>query len=138
MSQKLVRALLESRLTAWAKARTPQIRIAYQNVTFTPQTNETYLAAYLLPASTTSITLEASDKVFSGVFQVSIVAPSGNGPGVAESIADELELLFPNALRLTRDALDLITMSPVETGPLLVGETTVTVPASFQYRADID
>lgn len=138
MSQKLVRALLESRLSAWAKARTPPIRVAYQNVAFTPQTNETYLAAYLLPASTTSITLEATDKVFAGVFQVSIVAPSGNGPGIAEAVAAELELLFPNALRLARDELGLITMSPVETGPLLIGDTTITAPTSFQYRAEID
>lgn len=138
MSQKLVRALLESRLSVWAKARTPSIRVAYQNVAFTPQADETYLAAYLLPASTTSVTLEATDKVFAGVFQVSIVAPSGNGPGVAEAIAAELELLFPNALRLTRDDLGLITMSPLETGPLLIGDTTITVPTSFQYRAEID
>lgn len=138
MSQKTVRSLLESRLSAWAKARTPVLRIAYQGVAFEPQPGETYLAAFLLPAATNSITLDGSDRVYTGIFQISVVAPAGTGTGSAEGIADELDPLFPNGLRLSLGELSLITLSPVDVAAPVMGSTTLTVPASFQYRASVD
>lgn len=138
MSHRIVRTMLEAQLTTWAKARTPALRVEYQGQPFKPSVDEVYLRAFLLPASTNSITLEGTDRVFIGVFQVSVVAPAGKGTGMAEGVSEELEQLFPNGLRLSKGALDLITLTPLEVGPAIIADTTLTIPTSFQYRAEID
>ncbi|MBX8534534.1 DUF4128 domain-containing protein [Pseudomonas cichorii] len=136
MSHKAVRAMLEMRLSDWAAARIPVLRIAYQAVAFEPQAGETYLSAFLLPSGADSVTLEGVDRVFAGVFQVSVVAPVGQGTGAAEGIAGELEDLFPSNLRLSHDGINMITLSPVEVGPPVISGTVLSVPTSFRYHAD--
>lgn len=136
MSHKIVRSLLETRLMAWAKARTPTLRVAYQGVVFEPLNGETYLLAFLMPSGTSSITLEGEDRIYAGIFQVSVVAPAGKGTGSAEGIAEELEQLFPNGLRLSTDRMELLTTNPAEPGPPVVSDSTLTVPVSLQYRAE--
>jgi hypothetical protein len=136
MSHKIIRSLLESRLGAWASARTPVLRIAYQNVSFTPVDDETYLRAFLLPAGTESNDLAGAHRLYTGVFQITIVTPAGNGPSGAESIADELAALYPLNDRLIRNSLTALIMTPVEPGPEQTEDTAFTLPVSFQYRAD--
>ncbi|MCE0464902.1 DUF4128 domain-containing protein [Pseudomonas uvaldensis] len=136
MSHKIIRSLLEARLKAWAAARTPALRIAYQNVPFTPNSGETYLRAFLLPAGTDSNDLAGAHRLYTGLFQITIVTPAGNGPAGAETIADELAVLYPLNYRLTRDGLTALVMTPVEPGPEQAEDTSFTLPVSFQYRAD--
>lgn len=136
MSHKIIRSMLEARLKAWAAARTPVLRIAYQNVPFTPNNGETYLRAFLMPAGTDSNDLAGAHRLYTGVFQVTIVTPTGNGPSGAETIADELAALYPLNDRLVSDAITALIMTPVEPGPELTEDTAFALPASFQYRAD--
>lgn len=136
MSHKIIRSMLEARLKAWAAARTPVLRIAYQNVPFTPNNGETYLRAFLMPAGTDSNDLAGAHRLYTGVFQVTIVTPTGNGPSGAETIADELAALYPLNDRLFRDGITALIMTPVEPGPELIEDTAFALPASFQYRAD--
>lgn len=136
MSHKLIRQIYEARLTAWAASRAPSLRIAYQSVAFTPINAETYLAAFTLPAGTGSETLGGDHKVYTGVFQISVVTPAGSGTGKAEGIVDEIAALFPLNARYTKSGLTVMTLTPAEPGPSIEVDSNLTVSASFQYRAD--
>jgi len=136
MSHKIIRSLLEGRLKTWAAARSPTLRIAYQNVAFTPTASETYLRAFLLPAGTSSNDLAGAHRLYTGVFQITIVTPSGGGSGAAEGLVDELAALFPLNDLLTKTGFVTQVMTPVEPGPMQQEDTVLTLPVSFQYRSD--
>lgn len=136
MSNKLVRSAIETRLNAWASARAPALRIAFEGVTFAPLNGETYLQVFLLPATTGSNDLAGAHRVYRGVYQVSVVTPSGIGPGAAEGIADELAALFPLNLRMTVPGLTVQVITPVTAAKGEPDPPTFTLPVSFQYRAD--
>lgn len=136
MSHKTIRQIYETRLAAWAAAKSPVLRIAYQGVAFTQAPGETYLAAFLLPAGTNSATLGGDHKAYTGLFQINVVTPAGAGTGKAEGIVDELAALFPLNDRYTKSGLTVMTLTPVEPGPDIEAGSNLTVSASFQYRAD--
>lgn len=134
MSTKAIRALLEARVNAWAAAHSPVLKVAFENVTFTKPASGIYLRTFTLPNPTDSRYLEATDRVYMGVFQVSIVAPINTGPGAAESLVAELEALFPLNLELT-STLRVITTTPVSAAPAIQEPDAYVVPVSFSYRA---
>ena len=134
MSHQIIRRMYEQRLAAWAGPR--GLRIAYQGVAFEPNDNETYLRTFTLPAGTDTQTLEGTDRVYTGVFQISVVTPAGNGTGDAEGLVDDLDELFSAFLRLVQGDFEVMVLTPVEPGPAIQDGTTLTVSASFQYRAD--
>jgi hypothetical protein len=134
MSHQIIRRIYEQQLAAWAATR--GMRIAYQGVAFEPGDDETYLRAFTLPAGTDTQTLEGTDRVYTGVFQISVVAPAGNGTGDVEGLIDDLDELFPTFLRLQQGDFEVMVLTPVEPGPAIVDDSTLTVSASFQYRAD--
>jgi hypothetical protein len=134
MSHQIIRRIYEQQLATWAAPR--GWRIAYQGVAFEPGDDETYLRAFTLPAGTDTQTLEGTDRVYTGVFQISVVAPAGNGTGDVEGLVDDLDDLFPTFLRLQQGDFEVMVLTPVEPGPAIVDDTTLTVSASFQYRAD--
>lgn len=137
MSDTLIRAAFETRLAAWADARSPALPIAYEDFSFSPPEDDgTYLQAFLMPARTSSDDLEGAHTSFQGVFQVSIVTKAGSGRAEASGIADELRQLFPNNLRLDWGGLAVFVISPLSTAAALAGDTTSTLPVSIQYRAD--
>lgn len=136
MSNKLIRQLFESRLNTWAKARVPVLRVAFQDVDFTPVANETYLSCFLLPATTDSEDLQGVHKVFRGTWQVSIVKPRGGGLGAASGIEDELVALFPNNLKLNSGAFSVFVRSPLSAAPPIIDTPNTTLPLSCSYRAD--
>ncbi|NID14397.1 phage tail terminator-like protein [Luteibacter yeojuensis] len=136
MSNKLVRRAIETRLAQWAAARTPALRIAYENVAFTPVNGETYLRGFLLPAATGSNDLAGQHRVYRGVYQINVVAPIGLGPGAVEGIADELATLFPLNLRMTVAGFTAQVIAPATAAQGGQDESTFVLPVSFQYRAD--
>jgi hypothetical protein len=136
MSHKIIRSLFEGRLKTWAAARSPALRISYQNVDFAPAASETYLRAFLLPAGTNSNDLAGAHRLYTGLFQITVVTPSGGGTGAAEGLIDELDALFPLYDRLTKAGFSVQVMTPVEPGPEQQEDTAFALPVSFQYRAD--
>lgn len=136
MSHLNVRLAFQQRLAVWATGK--GLRVAYEGVEFEPAADETYLRAFVLPASTQTLTLEGIDRVYTGIFQVSVIAPSGRGTGDAEGLADELDSVFPAFLRIQRGDLEVMVLTPIEQGPVIQDSNMMTVPASFQYRADRD
>lgn len=136
MSQKKCRAAYESRLAAWAAARVPSLRVQYENVPFTPAQGETFVKAFLLPATTRSPDVQGLITTWTGVFQVSVYAPINAGSGAALSIADDLAALFVCNDRLTQNGLTVQQVTPCSIAPALQDATSYVVPVSFQYRAD--
>lgn len=136
MSNKLIRNLFENRLKAWAAARSPVIRVEYQDVAFTPNTGETYLRCFLLPATTDSQDLQGTHKLYRGTWQVSIVKPAGGGLVAAGGIEDELVALFPTNLVLTSGAFKVSVRTPMSAATALVDTPNTTIPVSCSYRAD--
>lgn len=136
MSHNIIAAAFESRLLAWARARVPKLKVVAENETYTPTAGETYLRAFTLPAVTASNTLSGDHRLYTGVFQVNIITPSGKYRTEASGIVDELAALFPLNLRIERGGLVALVMTPVAPGPGIPDGNTFTIPASFQYRAD--
>lgn len=136
MSNKRIRAIYEGRLATWAAGRSTPLRVAYQNVPFTPVTGEIYLKATLLPADTASDDLAGALRTYLGVFQVSVVAPINAGPGAAETIGDELAALFTMNQRLTATGFTVQQITPATQAAALPDEKNYIVPVSFEYRAD--
>lgn len=135
MSNKIIRAALESRLNTWAAARVPALPVAFEDVPFTPS-GGTYLQAFLLPGTTDSPDLEGAMRSYVGLFQVNIVTKAGIGRGTAEGIADELAALFPNNLLLVQSGVSVYVRSPCSYPVAIQNDTTSTLPVSFRYRAD--
>lgn len=136
MSHNIIASIYEARLIAWAKALPVPLKVVVENEAYAPKDGETYLKAYTLPADTASNTLAGDHRLYTGVFQVSIVTPSGKYRGVAGALADQIAALFPLYERNTKGALTVVTMSPVDPGPGISEDATYTVPTSFLYRAD--
>ncbi|ROL94162.1 hypothetical protein BK636_02090 [Pseudomonas chlororaphis] len=138
MSHNTIAGIYEARLIVWAKALPVPIKVVVENEAYEPGNGVTYLRAFTLPGDTASNTLAGDHKLYTGLFQVSIVTPSGKYRGPAGAIADQIAALFPVNERNTKEALTVVTMTPVEQGPGISSDTTYTVPVSFMYRADTD
>ena len=134
MSHRIIRSLYEQRLATWAAARS--LQVAWQNVAFTPPASGIYLRSFLLPADTDSLDLEGAHRLYTGVLQVSIVTPNGQGSGAAEQLSVDLGAEFPNNLRLTSGSFAVQIVSPCSQGPAIQGDTHFMLPVSFRYRAD--
>lgn len=136
MSHLTIRLLYQQHLATWAADK--GLRVAYQGAEFAPAADETYLSCFALPAGTDTNTLAGDHRAYTGVFQISVVTPIGNGTGDAEGLVDELADLFPAYLRLSKGDVEVIVLTPVEPGPAITEDTTLSVSASFQYRADTE
>lgn len=137
MSQKIVRAALESRLKTWADAQTPPLPVAFQNRSFTPPNPMAkHLRAFILPASTLSIDGAGDHRAFVGVFQISVVTQDGIGPGQAEQVVADLDALFPVSLLIVKNELNIVITKPASAGVAISEPGAFVVPVSFGYRAD--
>ncbi|QLG93521.1 DUF4128 domain-containing protein [Pseudomonas yamanorum] len=136
MSHAIIASIYEAKLIAWSKACAEPIKIVFENTAYSPADSETYLRAYTLPGDTASNTLGGDHRLFTGVYQISIIAPTGTGKTKTNPIVAELTSLFPLYARDTKSGVTVVTMSPVDPGPGITDAPTYTVPVSFQYRAD--
>ncbi|WP_053151036.1 phage tail terminator-like protein [Pseudomonas sp. P97.38] len=136
MSHAIIASIYEAKLIAWNNARPQKLKIVFENMAYTPAADETYLRAFTIPGDTASNTLGGDHRLFTGVFQVSIIAPAGTGKTKTNPIADELIGLFPLYVRDTKNGFVVTPMTPVEMGPGITGDSTYTVPLSFSYRSD--
>lgn len=136
MSLLQIRGAFQDRLNDWTTDRDTTLRIAWQNVPFTPVTGETYLRVFLLPALTDSQDLEGKHRAYTGIFQINIVCPAGTGSKLVEDIAEELESLFPLNLRMATTSGPVLVYTPMSVGPALPDGGTFTLPVWCRYRMD--
>ncbi|MCB2186484.1 MAG: DUF4128 domain-containing protein [Deltaproteobacteria bacterium] len=103
-----LQAALDARLAAWASAATPTLEVAWENLAFTPPEDATWLRATFLPATPKQAGLgQEGWNVLKGVYQVSVFALSGEGPGPGREVADQLINHFPRGLQLEADGVTL-------------------------------
>ncbi|CRI56404.1 phage tail terminator-like protein [Pseudomonas sp. CCOS 191] len=136
MSHARARQAIEIKLMTWAAAR--PIRVANFEQAFEPGPDETYLRAFLLPASTTCRYLSGEAYEYTGIYQVSITCPAGQALATAEAVIDELTSVFRVDSELSRNGFEGLVVEPVEQGPTIPEPATYTVPASFTYRGIAD
>lgn len=135
MSHARVRNLFQTALSTYASNK--GIRVAFDNVQFTPTTNETYLVSHLMPAQTSSRTLSGDHKAFVGVYQITIVSPSGRATSQSDQISVELQQEFTVYKRYTDSTgFTVQVMSPIHTPEGKVQNGGWIVPCYFDYRAD--
>lgn len=136
MSHAIIASIYEDRLIAWNAVRPEKLKIVFENAAYTPVAGETYLRAFTIPGDTASNTLGGDHRLYTGVFQVSIISPAGDGKTKTNPIVAELTALFPLYARDSKGAVTVVIMSPVDQGPGITGDSNYTVPVSFLYRAD--
>jgi hypothetical protein len=133
MSNKTIRAALESRLATWAA--TQSLTVAYENVAFN-QPATTYLRAWFLPANTDSLDVEGKHTLYLGIFQIDIVGVENVGTGTVGGIVDSISTLFPNNLLITKSGLTIRTVGPVSAKPGEYEPGRYIVKVSIPYRCD--
>lgn len=134
MSNSAIRKLFEDRLKDWADLN--GYSISWQNVIMDSEPDDIYLKAFLLPGGTDSLDLNNSHRMYVGVFQVSVVAPDGEGPQNSEAVAEEIEALYPKGIVLDDGSISVQTLTPMSIFPSIISNNKYEVPVSCEYRCD--
>ena len=130
-----IAAALATRLGKWADAE--GIPVAWENVPFTPPSDGLYLAVHDMPATPRTVDLGLRCRIYSGVYQINVVAPAGTGRADVVTLADSVAELFPEGQEIEGRGF---TCWIDQTPGVFRGITTsvsYTVPVSLNYRADI-
>ncbi len=133
MSNEIIRAAFETRLTPWAATR--GLPVAWENVSFTEPVG-VYLRAFLLPGRTRSQDLQRRHKHFMGIYQVSISANINTGSKAAAGLVRELGELFKPETPLVQNGITVFVVDPPYAGPGQNDLDRYVVPVSVEYRAD--
>lgn len=134
MSQATIRAEFESRLATWAAGR--GYPVAWENRAFSPPANGPYLRSNLLPASLAYLDLAAQSRQFAGVYQVGIILPGGGGPGLGDTLAAELNGVFPTGGVMVRAGLRIWVTRPMSPAPAInEDDGRYFLPVSCTYEA---
>jgi hypothetical protein len=134
MSDAIISAAFETRLKAWAAARTPPLPVSYENQSFTTPADGKYLVAWLLPTRTGNEMLADAHRVFEGIFQVNVVRPRDEGAVIARQIKDEIDALYPSAFVYGGITINMTAPMGAVTG--IPADGTYTLPVSGKYRVD--
>lgn len=133
MSQQQIRAYFETKLSTWAAAHSPPLRIAYQNVPFTPTATESYLECFLLPAYTMNPSVDGLRLREGGIFQINAVVVEGKGTKAVYDIAQAIVNLFPV---VPKDNAVSVEQTPSIARPFLDRNGRLSLPVSINYRLD--
>lgn len=133
MSDKTIRAALESKLGTWAA--TQSLTVQYQNAPIA-QPSGTYLRAWYLPATRGSKDLAGTHVLYLGIFQIDVVGVENVGTGAVATIVENIAAQFPNNLSIAKSGLTIRIIAPPspKTGEYEPGRYVVKV--SIPYRCD--
>ena len=126
---------LAARHGEWAEAQ--GIPVARENVPITPPSDGLYLAVHDMPATPRTVDLGLRCRIYSGVYQINVVAPAGTGRTDVVALADRVAELFPEGQEIEGWGFACwIDQTPgVFRG--ITTSVSYTVPVSLNYRADI-
>ena len=86
--RKALNSAVETIAQALATPETP-IAVLWENITAQALRNDTlYLEPYLLPAATQFTGFQQTARIYSGVFQVTLIVPADTGTQFADEYAD--------------------------------------------------
>lgn len=99
---KAIRAALEVQLSNIASVPP----IAYENVNFNPTTGQSYLEVRYVPVTRRPAVRGLNPQQrYDGILAINCYAPEGNGPAVAETLADNVIAAFEATTKLTTGGL---------------------------------
>lgn len=134
MSYKLITAAFVKRLNEMVSPLPTQT--AWENVSFDPPVG-IYQKAFILPANTSNPTYGDNLKRETGIFQVSIYAPSGNGSGLALDRAEIIRDWFSRGLSLVNDSVTVRILRTPSIAPAIQDEKNYIIPVSIPYFCDV-
>lgn len=133
MSQARIRSAFEKRLSGWAKPK--GLPVLWQNVSGSVPAVD-HLRAYLLPATTTARDIAGVNRSYTGIFQVSVFVLAGTGLAIAESLARELDDLFPVAVPILSMGLNVYVLTPMSARNAIHSDQWCHVPVDCRYGAE--
>lgn len=125
-----IRSEIESRLAAFAK--TKNIPVAYENVSFTKPTDGPYLEVFLLDTAARSRNLSA-DKRVTGMFQVNCYAPIGKGMAAIEALVDGVINTYPVLPKEGTVSIE----APLSASQGMPVDGFMCVPVTGRYRVEV-
>ena len=84
--------------------------VAWPNVEFTPDTTKVHLQVSYLPADGALYNMDYAQET-PGVYQVSVAAPIGSGPGTAQDMADGVRSHFAGQGKIGDVFIELLIMA---------------------------
>lgn len=136
MSKKIVRAALESAVNTWASAQSPALKVAWENVAFTPPEGA-YVRAFIVPSPTTSLALDKADRRYSGLLQVDLMMPINGGSGPAETLLASFSAAFDPANVLTLSGVRVNILQPASDAAPIPEPNRHVVPVTVPYEATV-
>lgn len=104
MSLFAIRNALNARLNSLSALPS----VAWENIAFTPKTNETHVRVNFLPGATRAAANHKSAMDFeSGLYQLDIYAPQDQGPNTASTLAERIRQHFSRGLVLTNSGISV-------------------------------
>lgn len=134
MSQKIVRAALETVVNSFATAQS--LTVAWENTTFTPP-DGAYLRAFIIPSPTTSASLERTDRRYSGFLQIDLMMPINVGASPAETLLAALVTAFNPATVLTSSSVRVNILQPASAAAQIQEPNRYVVPVTLPYEATV-
>jgi hypothetical protein len=128
-----VRRALEKRLASLAT----NIATAIENGSYTPTEGVPYQRLALLRAEPESLTMGRRLTREHGIFQVSLMYPTGEGPGDAEAQAQLVKDHFKCPLTLVEGNVNVFIVDAVKVSTGFVIDSRFMVPVSIPWHANI-
>nr|DAZ70742.1 MAG TPA: tail completion protein [Caudoviricetes sp.] len=121
-------------------------RVAWDNQHFEPKA-ETYVKPSFMPATTWTASLQNKGRIYRGIYQVLIIAPSGEGSQDARARAEEIVAAFEavalpdgeamvSGLRVNADGDEVYLTGPGTIGAGFNTDYGYNIPITLNYRAD--
>lgn len=131
LETKIFRALTD-RLDALVA--TLKIPVAYPGAGFKPITGKEYLRPWLLPAPTDPLTLAHSNQ-YSGILQVDVFWPEGQGIIKPMEKASAIIAHFPKGIRLYHEGVKVVVSGPPFIARALQEPGWLQLPINIPYAA---
>jgi hypothetical protein len=132
VSVQAIRAALEQRLNAMS----PALAAAWENATFTPQTDVPYQKVNLLRA-TPDNPMYGPAHVASGFLQITLMYPQSAGPAPAEARAELVRTTFPRGSSMTSGGITVTVQKTPEIGPGMPDGDRWALPVRIRYFANV-
>lgn len=121
-------------------------RVAFDNASFKPE-NETYIKPSFMPATTWTASLQNKGRIYRGIYQVMIIAPTGTGSQQVRDRASQIvssfeALMLPDGeamvsgVKVGTEGHEAYLTSPGTIGAGFNSDYGYNIPITLNYRAD--
>jgi hypothetical protein len=132
MSYELIRVALEGRLNDLM----PFVSTAWENVNFVAPSS-LHQRAFILPAGTSNPTYGDTLMRESGILQVSVCSPAGDGSSNAMARTELIRSWFPRGLSLVNGTVTVIIAGTPSIAPAIYEQKLYVLVVSIPYLCDV-